>query len=69
MRQINLLAINAVTNHEGPVLFIPRSEAYYWTPEWQQCEREAEREIREGKTRIFSNPEEAGRWLMDGEDS
>jgi hypothetical protein len=38
-------------------------QAYYWTAEWQQGEKEADSEIRSGKTRRFSCAEEAIAWL------
>lgn len=50
---------------KGMPLFIPRSQAYFWTPEWQAGEREAQREIDAGLARRFENVEDALRWLRD----
>ncbi len=33
-----------------PLLAIPADEAWFWTPEWQAKEREAEEEIKAGRT-------------------
>jgi hypothetical protein len=44
------------------------SQAYYWTHVWQQGEREALAELREGKGRVFSDPGDAIRWLLSADD-
>ena len=33
-------------------------QAYFWTPEWQQAEQEADEDIKAGRTRRFSTAEE-----------
>ena len=33
-------------------------QSYFWTPEWQAGEREAERDLAEGRTRTFDTMEE-----------
>lgn len=38
-------------------------QSYYWTPEWQEAEREAAEELAAGKGRTFKTPEEAIEWL------
>ena len=48
--------------------FVPPNQAYYWTPEWQEGEAEAEREIRRGEIRRFTNLKDALRWLDNSED-
>lgn len=32
-----------------PQVHIPRSQAYFWTKEWQAAEREADEDIRRGR--------------------
>jgi hypothetical protein len=49
-------------------LFITRSQAYYWTREWQEGEAEADEELRRGEARTFDAPGEALRWLNSPED-
>ena len=34
-----------------PQVHVPRDQVYFWTPEWQAGEREAEKDIREGRVR------------------
>ena len=34
-----------------PQVRVPSDQAYFWTPEWQAREREAEKDIREGRVR------------------
>lgn len=36
-----------------PKKLIEKSQAYFWTEEWQQAEREAERDISEGRVTAF----------------
>ncbi len=43
--------------------FVPKSQAYYWTPEWRRGEAEADAEVREGKAERFRGFGEAVRWL------
>lgn len=33
-------------------------QAYFWMPEWQQAEQEADEDIKAGRTRSFSTAEE-----------
>lgn len=48
---------------------IPRDQLYYWTPEWQAGEREADEDIAAGRTRTFETWAEAEAWLLsDDED-
>ena len=41
-----------------PVLVIDRSQAWYWSREWQAGEREVDRQIKEGKTYAADGEEE-----------
>jgi hypothetical protein len=56
----------AVTDR--PPLVVPRSQIYYWSPEWQAGEREAEADLEKGDFARFDNPADAIRWLLDEED-
>jgi len=38
-------------------------QAYFWTPEWQQGEREAEEDLAIRNTQIFSSMDDAITWL------
>ena len=40
------------------------SQAYYWTRIWQQGEREALEELRQGQGRVFADSRDAVRWLL-----
>ncbi|MFE0472376.1 hypothetical protein ACFW2V_12250 [Streptomyces sp. NPDC058947] len=33
-------------------------QAWFWTPEWQAGEREADQELKSGKGVVFDNPED-----------
>lgn len=43
------------------------AQAYFWTPDWQEAEREADEDIRLGRTRRFSTFEDAQAWLESDE--
>ena len=52
-----------------PPVFVPLSQLYYWTREWQEGEAAALREIAEGKTRRFPDGTSAANWILsDDED-
>ncbi len=38
-----------------PKTLIDKSQAYFWTPEWQAAEREASADIAEGRVQEFEN--------------
>lgn len=38
-------------------------QTYYWTPEWQEGEREADEDIKHGRIVEFDDVEDATRWL------
>ena len=44
-----------------PAKLIDPSQAYFWTPEWQKKEGEAEEDIRKGRVKGFKSAQE----LMD----
>ncbi len=41
-----------------PKQVVDRSQAYFWTAEWQAAEREADEDIRAGRVRVFESVEE-----------
>ena len=41
-----------------PQMVIPKDQAYFFTPEWQKGEKEAERDIREGRVTKTKNVKE-----------
>lgn len=52
-----------VTVHDGrailtPAALIPRDQRWYWTPEWQAGEREADADIAAGRGRVFDTDAE-----------
>jgi len=46
-----------------PVMVIDKSQAYFWTEEWQKGEREAEEAKKKGKSKDFDRASEAIKWL------
>jgi hypothetical protein len=42
-----------------------KPQAWYWTPEWQAAEREADQDIQNGRTRRFADAKEAIAFLND----
>lgn len=49
-----------------PQIHVPRSQAYFWTKEWQAGEREAEEDIRAGRVTRTKNVKELLRILHRG---
>ncbi len=47
---------------------VPTTQAYFWTPEWQEGEREAEDDLRSGRVFSFGTVEEALEWLDSDSD-
>lgn len=48
---------------EGAIVMRPQktidaSQAWFWTPEWLEGERQASREIEAGQTKTFASPDE-----------
>lgn len=41
-----------------PVIAVDRSQAYFWTPRWQQGEQEAEEDLRRGRVSAFDSVED-----------
>lgn len=49
-----------------PKKLIDKSQAYFWTPEWQTAEREAEEDIAAGRVQQFEDVEDAIAHLHKG---
>lgn len=41
-----------------PKRLVDKDQAYFWSREWQQAEREAEEDIRAGRVKEFASAEE-----------
>lgn len=41
-----------------PVIAVDRSQAYFWSPRWQQGEQEAEEDLRSGRVSAFDSVED-----------
>jgi antitoxin MazE len=41
-----------------PKKIVDKSQAYFWTKEWQEAEREASADIKAGRIKTFDNAEE-----------
>ena len=41
-----------------PKRLVDKDQAYFWSREWQETEREAEEDIRAGRVREFASVEE-----------
>ena len=46
-----------------PVTVIDKTQAYFWTEEWQKGEKAAEEAKKKGRFRDFNNADEAASWL------
>ena len=51
--------------HASGVLASDADTAYFWTPEWQAGEREADEDIREGRLTRFDDADAAIRHLRE----
>lgn len=41
-----------------PLAMIPRDQLWFWTPEWQAMEKEADEDIKVGRVKSFSSVED-----------
>ena len=55
------------TIHLVPKLILDRSQAYFWTQQWQTGEQEAQADIVAGRTTRFNGIEEAINFLNEPE--
>jgi AbrB family looped-hinge helix DNA binding protein len=63
----DLMAIE-VRDHElvlRPQQLVDRDQAWYWSPEWQAAEREADLDIKAGRTARFASADEAISFLNE----
>lgn len=44
---------------------IPQSQAYFWTKEWQEAEREADEDIKAGRVKEFKSGKDAAKYLEE----
>lgn len=49
-----------------PKRIIDRSQAYFWTKEWQEAEKEASADVKAGRTKTFDTVEELMKDLEQG---
>ncbi|MCI2429402.1 AbrB/MazE/SpoVT family DNA-binding domain-containing protein [Candidatus Acetothermia bacterium] len=47
-----------VTHRDHQVIIVPAEDAWFWSREWQEKEREADEEIKAGRVKRFKNVEE-----------
>ncbi|MBA4380208.1 MAG: AbrB family transcriptional regulator [Anaerolinea sp.] len=55
--------LEVIIEEDGTVRLVPqiaieRSQAYFWTPRWQEGEREAEEDIKAGRVKKFDSVED-----------
>lgn len=41
-----------------PVVIIPKDQGWYYTPEWQAMEKEADKQLKEGRINVAESKEE-----------
>lgn len=41
-----------------PVVVVPKEQAWFWDKEWQQAEKQAEKDITNGKVKKFNSAQE-----------
>ncbi|MCJ7667467.1 MAG: AbrB/MazE/SpoVT family DNA-binding domain-containing protein [Anaerolineae bacterium] len=56
----DLVELQIVDDHIvlTPKKLIDKSQAYFWTTEWQEAERQAEADIEEGRIKEFASVDE-----------
>lgn len=50
-----------------PMMQIPANQRWFWTDEWQKGEKEADKDIQEGRVKSFDDAESAIQWLDSDE--
>ncbi len=61
------VSVPSVGSYRSVPFFMPRVQVYYWSPSWQEGERQSLEELRRGEARTFDDPEETLRWLDEPE--
>ncbi|KAA8675350.1 AbrB/MazE/SpoVT family DNA-binding domain-containing protein [Clostridium sp. MT-14] len=41
-----------------PVVVVPKDQAWFWSKEWQHDEKQADKDIKNGKTKKFNSAQE-----------
>jgi AbrB family looped-hinge helix DNA binding protein len=56
----DLVEIDIVDEHAVliPKKLVDKSQAYFWTKEWQEAEKEASKDIKAGRVKAFDTAEE-----------
>lgn len=49
----------------SPKLLIDKDQAWFWTNEWQEKEKEVDEDIKAGRVHSFEGADEAIRWLKE----
>ena len=49
-----------------PAVVVPRDQAWFYTPEWQKKERQADKELQRGRHRTFKNVKDLLKDLRSG---
>lgn len=44
---------------------VDKSQAWFWTEEWQEAEREADEDLKAGRYKDFDSTDEAIQWLNE----
>lgn len=48
-----------------PKKLVDKSQAWFWTEEWQEAEREADEDLQSGRYKDFDCADEAIKWLNE----
>ena len=48
-----------------PIIEVPRDQAWFWTPEWQQQVAESREDVKQGKVKVFKSVKEARKQFGD----
>ena len=72
-QKINMLPgdfVDVQLDEEGRILLTPKklvdaSQAYYWTQEWQERERQARADIKAGRGKCLNSPDEVVKYFEE----
>ncbi len=48
-----------------PIMEIPRGEAWFWSPKWQEQVAQSKQDVKRGKVKVFRSVKEARKALGD----
>lgn len=63
----SVAAVNSVATHSplrNVPLFIPADQVYFWSSQWQRDEAESLADLKAGRAKTFSGPQDAIRHLL-----